>query len=125
MKSEKVKKRYYKGADNDAPLANDFTLLKEVWKEVLVPMWLIKKIMNVYLKTIEKYMSKGYHIYITHLGAIVPYRKDFNLPWSKGHDPNITRITYKFKLSPYLREKIKKATTRRANVQGSIGTGSS
>jgi nucleoid DNA-binding protein len=109
----------WKGSDLEAPLVSDFDLLKEIWKETLLPTWVVKKVIKSFFETIKKKMMVGSLISIHGLGTFVPYRGIRGIRGTSRYDPAHSKIAYKFKISNVLKCRISNATIRGTDVQRS------
>jgi hypothetical protein len=106
-------RRRFPGSDPEAPMLEEVHILREVYKEVGLPLWVIRKVCISLFKVIKMFMMKGGYVFINNFGAFVPFRTARGLMGTKAYDPTTTKIMYKFKISPVVRAHISDATKRR------------
>jgi hypothetical protein len=109
-KNRKREKKRYKGSLLTAPIVEEIDLIKDIWKEVGLPMWVIKKIMKSFLKSISKRMIDSSYICLNGFGSFVPFERTMGIKGCANYDETKKKVAYKWKISDALRRTIVKKT---------------
>jgi hypothetical protein len=109
-KNRKREQKRFKGSLLTAPIIEEIDIIKDIWKEVALPMWVIKKIMKSFLKSISFRMQDGHYIVFNGFGSFVPFERTLGIRGCANYDETKKKVLYKWKISDALRRTIVKKT---------------
>jgi hypothetical protein len=101
------------GSDPEAEMVEEYHILREIYKNTDLPMWVIKKVCAFFLKEMRRRLLHGDYIYFSSLGAFVPFRRCVGTKRFKTYDPTKSHVTYKWKGTARFKEDLLKSTIRK------------
>jgi nucleoid DNA-binding protein len=118
-KKRKRSRARMKGSDPNATIIEEFHILKAIYKNTDLPMWVIKKVCVMFLQVMKERLLHGDYIYFSGLGAFVPYRRSVGDRRFKTYDPTRMRTVYRWKGTPTFKKELQASTLRTEEIDAS------
>jgi nucleoid DNA-binding protein len=119
-KKRKMSRVRARGSDPEAELVEEYHILRGIYKETDLPMWVIKKVCTFFLKEMKKHLLRGAYIYFTGLGAFVPSRKATGSRRFGTYDPTKSHISYRWNGSVSFKSGLLANTLRKEGEDANI-----